>query len=772
VKTDAPSPVGAAELRAAAEAAYLQLSAPAAGSAGGPPPLTPAATQALLYELQVHQIELEMQNHELRRAQVEIETWRDHYFDLYELAPVGYCSLSETGMVLQANLTLATMLGAPRSALEGKPLSRFILTADQDAFYQLRQQVLGAAGLGEDPGPAHPTPGNLAQDGHSSSCELRMIRPDGSAFRAQWLVRVASGTGHGAPLGRADERRRNARAQLRIAITDITALRVTQAEQRISAAALKAVSQGVLSTGPDGLIVSADDAFMAMTGYTEPEVLGRTCMFLQGPGTDPLALAAIAQALRAQTRFDGEILNYRKDGTPFWNDLSISPVFDAQGGLSHYVGVIRDITDKRRQDEELGQHQHVLEQLVEQRTAELAAACQRADAANQAKSAFLANISHEIRTPMNAIVSVSYLLRHENPKPQQVAWLDKIDSASQHLLAIINDVLDLSKIEAGRVQLEITSFDLRAVFDTVQSIIAETARHKGLSIQVDCEQVPERLLGDPMRLRQGLLNLAANAVKFTQQGQIVLRAKVQETHGDDLLLRFSVQDSGIGISAEQQSRLFQAFEQADASTTRKYGGTGLGLAITQRLAHLMGGKAGVDSVPGVGSIFWFTALLQRGTAAPPVSATADVAAAAAADTRLRQHHRGARILLAEDNEVNREVVLALLRAVGLSAETAANGLEAVGMARGTRYDLVLMDMQMPEMNGLDAARALRAIPGWQSTPIVALTANAFDEDRLACAAAGMNDFFVKPLDVRTFYGGLLHWLNVAAASTKPEDRVA
>ncbi len=381
-----------------------------------------------------------------------------------------------------------------------------------------------------------------------------------------------------------------------------------------------------------------------------------------------------------------------------------------------------------------------------------------AEAASRAKSAFLANMSHEIRTPLNAIIGLNYLLRRDGVRPEQAARIDKIDAAGQHLLAIVNDVLDLSKIEAGRVQLESTNFHLSSILDSVHSILAESARAKGLTIEVDGSGVPVWLRGDPTRLRQALLNYAGNAVKFTDKGRIALRAKLLNEEGPVLQVRFSVEDSGIGIPADQLPRLFRAFEQAEAGTSRRFGGTGLGLSITQRLAQLMGGECGVESRPGAGSTFWFTARIERGQGPMPVSPVRD---AATVEARLREGHRGARVLLAEDNEVNREVALAILHAVGLDVDIACDGREAVTMARARTYDLVLMDMQMPNMDGLAATGAIRQLPGWAQVPVVALTANAFHEDRMACQAAGMNDFIGKPMNIDETYQKLLQWLDVS-----------
>jgi CheY-like chemotaxis protein len=290
----------------------------------------------------------------------------------------------------------------------------------------------------------------------------------------------------------------------------------------------------------------------------------------------------------------------------------------------------------------------------------------------------------------------------------------------------------------------------------VHSILSDAAAAKGLLVTVDPDSVPTWLRGDPVRLRQALLNFASNAVKFTERGTVALGAELLEDRGDELTVRFWVKDTGIGIAPDAVARIFKPFEQAEPSTASRYGGTGLGLAIAERLARLMGGEAGVHSLPGAGSTFWFSARLQRGQG--PAPAPQQGPTAGAAEALLRQRHTGARVLLAEDNEVNREIALVMLQALGLVVDTAADGAQAVALASAGPYALALMDVQMPVLDGLAATRAMRRLPGWADTPILALTANANEEDRRACHEAGMNDFVPKPMDVQDLHRALLKWL--------------
>lgn len=539
---------------------------------------------------------------------------------------------------------------------------------------------------------------------------------------------------------------------------DITERKRTEEQLRKLSLAVEQSPESIVITDLAARIEYVNTAFERATGFQGDEVLGKNPRVLQSGKTPTDTYRAMWETLGRGETWRGEFVNRRKDGSNYDELAIISPLRQPDGSISHYVAVKADITEKKRLRAELDRHRDHLEDLVSQRTRELEVARQQAEAANQAKSAFLANMSHEIRTPMNAIIGLTYLLRRDLQAPEQTERLERIDKASYHLLALINDVLDLSKIDAGHLGLESSDFHLSAIFDNASSVIAHAAQAKGLTIIIDPDTVPLWLRGDPTRLSQALLKYAANAVKFTCAGSITLRARVLEDDGHNLLLRFEVADTGIGIAQANIGRLFQVFEQIDHSTTREYGGTGLGLVITRRLARLMGGDTGVESEPGRGSTFWFTARVQRSPRHLLLTAGADDVRDDDSEAELRRCCAGARILLVEDNSINREVACDLLLAADLQVDLANDGVEAVAKAKAASYDAILMDVQMPNMGGREATKLIHQLPGCSALPILALTANAFDVDRRACMAAGMSDFVGKPVKPADLYATLLRWL--------------
>lgn len=404
-----------------------------------------------------------------------------------------------------------------------------------------------------------------------------------------------------------------------------------------------------------------------------------------------------------------------------------------------------------------------LEALVASRTADLVTARDAAEAASRAKSRFLANMSHEIRTPMNGILGMTHLLERDHPTPAQAEKLRRIDAAGHHLLKLIDDILDLSRMEADRLELEHTDFCLEELLRDILGTVEASATLKGLRLLTDLQGLPRWLRGDSLRLGQALLNYLGNAIKFTAAGSVTLRARVEEATEAGYLLRFEVSDTGIGIPEAQQAGIFEAFVQADTSTTRRFGGTGLGLAITRRIATAMGGDTGVHSVPGEGSCFWLTVRLGKGQ-----EIAADSAGKAGRDEiQLRSRHGGARVLVVDDEPVNLEVMRLLLEDLGLRVDTAENGAEALQLATAAPYALILMDVQMPQLDGLEATRALRQHPHLLAIPIIAMTASALPGDRVDCLAAGMNDFITKPVSINTLFGMLLRWLDAPHASEPP-----
>ena len=524
---------------------------------------------------------------------------------------------------------------------------------------------------------------------------------------------------------------------------------------------------GIVVLDTDCSVFEANPRFAEMLGYT-PEALGQLHIWDWDHKFTPAKWLQMARTVRPE----GEIFettHQRRDGTHYPAEIRASRV--EWGGQTYIMCSVRDITERKQLSEELERHRHHLTELVDQRTLELAAARDEAESANRAKSTFLATMSHEIRTPMNAIIGLAHLLEREVTTPRQRERIGKITTAARRLLHIINDILDLSKIEADKTVLEIIDFAVGATCEHAVSLVRESAQQQGLGLAVEIDpRLPPMLRGDPGRIEQILVNFLSNAVKFSERGTITLRATRMddgETPDTPVRLRLEVEDQGIGLNAEQQAKLFKPFEQADSSTTRKYGGTGLGLAISRGLVELMGGQIGADSAPGRGSRFWVVLPLAQGdTGMPARSADQDpLPDANAFASWLLANRSGCHVLLAEDNTLNQEIASELLQNVGLRVTIAQNGQEAVTMAGQAHFDLILMDLSMPVMGGLEAAATIRTLPGQAATPILALTANAFKEDRQRCLEAGMNDHLAKPVTPTTLYQALARWL--PGASPRP-----
>ena len=552
-------------------------------------------------------------------------------------------------------------------------------------------------------------------------------------------------------------------------VTDITERKRVEEVLRLRDRAIAASSSGLVITDPnlpDNPLIYVNPAFEEMTGFTAEEVLGSNCRFLQGEEGDREAISGLRDAIREGRDHTVVLRNYKKDGALFWNELSVSPVRNERGELTHFVGVQNDITLRKQAEEEIRSFNDTLERRVEERTTQLEEATKAADTANRAKSEFLANMSHEIRTPMNGVIGMTELLMDTGLTREQSDYARTLRKSGESLLLIINDILDISKIEAGSVRLEKISFDLRTELEETLYALAERAQDKGLELTGFVEPgVPTALKGDSFRLRQVLTNLIGNAVKFTEEGEVGLRVELEEEAKDAVLVRFEITDTGIGMTGEQQRKLFEAFTQADTSTTRRYGGTGLGLTISKQLVELMGGEVWVESAPGEGSTFSFTASLEK----QPVAA------------QTAQNHRpdlrGLRVLVVDDNDTNRRILDKQVTSWGMRDGLTGDAFEALRMLKEARrsgipYDVAILDMHMPGMDGIELAKRIKEAPELSQIRLVLLTSMGWRSDDPRAESAGLDAYLTKPVRQSELYDCLLTVMGSPVGHPEPSTRRA
>ena len=546
---------------------------------------------------------------------------------------------------------------------------------------------------------------------------------------------------------------------------DVTERTLAETKLRQLSMAVDQSPGSVVIATADGKIEYANRAFIDNSGFSASETIGRPVDFLRLSATEVEMPKGSSLKPLPFDAWRGEYLNRRKDGSEYVEFVHVSTIRDDTGKVLGFLTLGEDITERKRLGLELDRYRQHLEKLVDERTRELNSAKNIAETALKAKSEFLATMSHEIRTPLNSVIGYAHLMERDLTSPPQRDRLQKIGGAAKHLLGIINDILDFSKLDARQMVLENNAFRVAELLDFVSSMVGDRLHGKPVELHIaSAPEVPEFLLGDRMRLGQILTNFVGNAIKFTERGSISLIVRCAENTDniDGARVRYEVDDTGIGMTSEQMDLLFEPFVQADASITRRYGGSGLGLAISRRLAEAMGGSVGVTSEPGVGSRFWLEVPLEEPTKLPSMANASPSSTAVASDLKLTGH-----ILLVEDNPLNRELAIELLQRAGISVDVAENGLQALVAAADKDYAAILMDLQMPVMDGLGAARALRATERHADTPIIAMTANVFIDDRNDCINAGMVDFVAKPIDPAILIATLAKYLHTDNGTSAP-----
>lgn len=517
------------------------------------------------------------------------------------------------------------------------------------------------------------------------------------------------------------------------------ALRESEEQARKLSLVAARTDNAVVITDRMGCVEWVNEGFTRISGYEPKDIIGKTPgALLQRDDVDKDATTRIKRAMLNGRGFHEELLNYSNSGTPYWISMDAQPIFDESGEVQQYIAIEQDITERRQREEDLEE------------------ARLRAEEASKAKSKFLAMMSHEVRTPLNGVIGALGLLRETDLNEQQHRYAETSRTSAESLLAIINDILDYSKMEAGKLDLEFTSFDVRDLIQSVKDTFSVRFAEKSLELRTEVDPtIPAFVVGDPARTRQILVNLVGNALKFTERGRVELDARALSKGTNCVTVEFAVKDTGIGIAPDQQTHLFEEFSTGASPVSGVSEGTGLGLAISKRLISIMGGEIGLQSAPEIGSRFWFQIpyRIEDETTATNTRKFKESNSIGAPESL------NGRVLLVEDNPANQMISQAMLEKLGLRVDVVANGIEAVDAVKERPYDLVLMDIAMPEMDGLEATNRIRALSDDKSTlPIVAMTAHAMHGDREKFLGEGLDDYLVKPVTRQQLIDCLSKWL--------------